>query len=978
MSKFYQILKGSILEVSESNKCPHCNKPDWCYRLGDDLSVCNRSAEPASGWYKTQATDKNNKPYYARENKKKTRKPSRQTWEYLDRDGNRFVQVVRVTPGKQYADGTRKDKDIFQQQWNGSKWISSLKGVDRAEIPIYRYKEVRGAIAQGIPIVIAEGETCVDALWALDIPATCNIGGSGKWKASDSKDLEGAKIIIAPDRDIPGVNHALKIAEDFPDAQWLYCPPSSFFWQTKHLPESKGLDVGDYIDDYKPSKETVLNLIHPDSPSELNKNLRELYPKKSTKHDKPSLELELESTINVEQPVTLKAQDALFSDGEYIAIKDKLYRWDETHYKPCNQAYEKRRITEWCKSTPVHTSGNKYEYKWAKTATIEEIWKWILLDFGVGAEQLNPPGLPCLNGVLKIEYLGKTPIPTLKPHNPNEYYTYCAQIEYNPHAPEQDCNNLLKALDDAAQTIFLRTISASLNLGYVREQLGRGVKALLCQGTGSNGKDTLREAVAVLFGEQMSNASVTDFRQYDQGRKFSIAKLEGSRINWASENSSFANIDNLQGLKQAITGESIDIEPKNQPEYQYTPETVFFFNVNEPPLLSGGMDAIKDRYAILKFKKTFKINANTDLGELEADPRFRYDPNFLRDCVCPALLNKIMAQLPLLLDQGIDYSSCQADMEEWQRETNHLWQFTQETGLEYSPGSKVYVSDLWAELKNWYIENEMLFVGESYTGQEILQFGEPSRKGDSLIKASNQLFNRFSKLFPKIERGQESGHHPRKKARYFLNLTFSSEDVDFRNGTRAIREEILREREDKKTKFTEGRARMLIESLDSEERDIFLIEMKKRHSHSSHPDSVKDRVVPHPVPTSYPNPSKAVPDTNKPVNVDNKIDSQSTSTQSAVHAPLNLSVNWTQNTLTIKDTNLTANENSVSTSCEKDRSKKVVRVQLPSGEFAKVIEQQDKQIKAQIEGSKTIREVNLEDCRMVLNGEPEPEQLTIL
>ena len=186
------------------------------------------------------------------------------------------------------------------------------------------------------------------------------------------------------------------------------------------------------------------------------------------------------------------------------------------------------------------------------------------------------------------------------------------------------------------------------------------------------------------------------------------------------------------------------------------------------------MDAIKDRYAILRFSKTFKVNANPQLGEIEADPRFRYDPEFLKTRVCPALLNKILQQLPLLLKEGIDYSSTKRDMEEWQRATNHLWEFCQEMGLEYAPGHKIYISDLWDELKRWYLDNEMAWVTCTNSGQEVIQIGDAPRKGDFLIKASNQIFTRFSQLFPKISKGKASGHHPtRKNQKYIVGLKFN-------------------------------------------------------------------------------------------------------------------------------------------------------------------------------------------------------------
>lgn len=106
-------------------------------------------------------------------------------------------------------------------------------------------------------------------------------------------------------------------------------------------------------------------------------------------------------------------------------------------------------------------------------------------------------------------------------------------------------------------------MAASLDLATIRKHRGREVKALLCKGHGNNGKDTLREAVRLLYGGiGMSNASVSDFAAYDNGRKFGLSKLEGARINWSSENSSFDNLDRLQSLKAAITGEALDIERK--------------------------------------------------------------------------------------------------------------------------------------------------------------------------------------------------------------------------------------------------------------------------------------------------------------------------------------------------------------------------------------------------------------------------------
>jgi 5S rRNA maturation endonuclease (ribonuclease M5) len=238
--------RGNLVPVTKSNPCPHCGKPDWCYSIGE-LSVCNRDQPPATGWEATSKTDKDGKIYYAPIQQKKAIRP-RQTryWEYRARDGSPLVRVVR------FDDGEGGKPKWSQQSWGKCKrtkqmgWIGGTEGIAREDIPIYRYAEVRKAIANNELIFIAEGEDNVDRLWALGFAATCNIGGSGKWRESDTRDLQGAKVVIIPDRDEPGINHTELLHQQFPKALWLYPFPNSKAWE--NLPKSKGLDIADWIE----------------------------------------------------------------------------------------------------------------------------------------------------------------------------------------------------------------------------------------------------------------------------------------------------------------------------------------------------------------------------------------------------------------------------------------------------------------------------------------------------------------------------------------------------------------------------------------------------------------------------------------------------------------------------------------------------------------------------------------------------------
>jgi len=123
------------------------------------------------------------------------------------------------------------------------------------DIPIYRYAEIQQAIVNNELIYLVEGEACADIFWKLGLAATCNIGGSGKWRNTDTSDLQGARTVIVPDRDQPGIKHAELLHQEFPGTLWLYPFPESKAWA--NLPEIKGLDIADWVEHHKITAEDI-------------------------------------------------------------------------------------------------------------------------------------------------------------------------------------------------------------------------------------------------------------------------------------------------------------------------------------------------------------------------------------------------------------------------------------------------------------------------------------------------------------------------------------------------------------------------------------------------------------------------------------------------------------------------------------------------------------------------------------------------
>jgi putative DNA primase/helicase len=140
---------------------------------------------------------------------------------YRDETGKLLFQVVRFEP-KDFRQ-RQPDGQTIQRADNGNvitsqdspngiametKWKWSVKGV-RA-IP-YRLPELLADPTQTVFVV--EGERDADNLAHIGLLATCNAGGAGKWIAEHSELLRSRHVVILPDNDEAGRNHAQQVAK---------------------------------------------------------------------------------------------------------------------------------------------------------------------------------------------------------------------------------------------------------------------------------------------------------------------------------------------------------------------------------------------------------------------------------------------------------------------------------------------------------------------------------------------------------------------------------------------------------------------------------------------------------------------------------------------------------------------------------------------------------------------------------------------
>lgn len=129
-----------------------------------------------------------------------TRKRLVKSYDYHDADGRLLFQVCRMEP-KSFPQ--RRPTEAGDWQW----------GLGDVQPVLYRLPELIESIAADRVIYIVEGEKDVDNLVALGYAATTSPMGAGKWRDEYAPLLADARVVILPDNDEAGHDHALTVAE---------------------------------------------------------------------------------------------------------------------------------------------------------------------------------------------------------------------------------------------------------------------------------------------------------------------------------------------------------------------------------------------------------------------------------------------------------------------------------------------------------------------------------------------------------------------------------------------------------------------------------------------------------------------------------------------------------------------------------------------------------------------------------------------
>ena len=145
-------------------------------------------------------------------------------------------------------------KKVWQERAVGGGWVKSMTG---ARLVPYNFPKVLEAVAAHAPVWIVEGEKCADVLNAAGLVATTNPGGAGKWREEWSQFFVGADLIVIPDHDEPGRQHARQVRD--------FLEEVANSVRVLSLPDlSKGEDVYDWLAAGRTVEDLVALLDQPD------------------------------------------------------------------------------------------------------------------------------------------------------------------------------------------------------------------------------------------------------------------------------------------------------------------------------------------------------------------------------------------------------------------------------------------------------------------------------------------------------------------------------------------------------------------------------------------------------------------------------------------------------------------------------------------------------------------------------------------
>lgn len=480
------------------------------------------------------------------------------TFRYQDEAGRFLFAVDRYE-----APGCLKAIRQWHLDENGKR-INSVKGV---RLVPFRLPELLRAET----VFIVEGEQKVLALAGWGLTATCNPMGAGKWREEYNPYFQGKRVVILPDNDTPGRNHARRVAKAL-----LPVAASVKVVELSGLPPK-----GDIVDWKKAGhgREELLRLVEavaaldPAKPDESN-----------------------DACPATEDAIALLFAREHKDDLRYCHETGAWFVWTGSHWR-----VEKTRLAfawarQLCRKAAAGMDNKKVAATLSKAATAGAVERFAQTDraFAVTSEiwdaDLHLLGTP--DGVVDLR------TGTLRPARREDFLTKLAAVA---PARSSDAPLWRRFLDEATQgdallQRFMQQVAGYALTGDISEHA-----LFFIYGPGGNGKSVFLNTLTNILGDYAATAAMDTFTA-SQGDRHptDLAMLRGARLVSVSETEEGRPWAESR-IKQLTGGDKISARFMRQDFFTYTPQFKLLIVGNHKPVLRNVDEAARRRFNIIPF-----------------------------------------------------------------------------------------------------------------------------------------------------------------------------------------------------------------------------------------------------------------------------------------------------------------------------------------------------------------------------------------
>lgn len=482
-------------------------------------------------------------------------------YDYEDARGALLYQVVRKVP-----------KRFLQRAPDGTGgWSWSTKGIRK--VP-YRLPHLV-ATPRDVPVYLAEGEKDCDRLAELGFVATTNPGGAGKWLASMSSYLRDRDVVVLPDNDDAGRQHAADLHRKLTGIA-----NSIRIVELPHLPE-KG-DVSDWLANGG-SAHALLEIVREaplaGAPTDAKPVAEEAQPRAPAFTDEA---LALEFTGQHGDRLRYVA-----TWGKWLLREPTVWRFEETM-----MAFDLARGI--CRAAASKCENVKVASIVASAKTVAAVERLAKADRRHAATvdqwdsdpwALNTPG-----GMINLK------TGNCRPHDASDHVTKLTAV-----AAGGECPQWLKFLskitaDEANLQSYLQRAA-----GYVLTGVTTEHALFFGYGTGGNGKGVFLNTLTAILGGYATVAQMETFTASQHERHpTDLAMLRGARLVTAQETEEGRNWAEAR-VKALTGGDPVTARFMRQDFFTFVPAFKLFIIGNHKPGIRNVDEALRRRLHLIPF-----------------------------------------------------------------------------------------------------------------------------------------------------------------------------------------------------------------------------------------------------------------------------------------------------------------------------------------------------------------------------------------